>query len=33
MGLWDRVKKDIQKGVDENWARLENICNSTCKVA
>ncbi|HAZ10168.1 MAG: pyruvate ferredoxin oxidoreductase [Omnitrophica bacterium GWA2_41_15] len=24
---------EIQKGVDENWARLENLCNSTCKVA
>ena len=24
---------EIQKGVDENWSRLENLCNSTCKVA
>jgi len=24
---------EIQQGVDENWARLENLCNSTCKVA
>jgi pyruvate ferredoxin oxidoreductase beta subunit len=24
---------EIQRGVDENWMRLENLCNSTCKVA
>ena len=24
---------EIQQGVDENWLRLENLCNSTCKVA
>ena len=24
---------EIQEGVDENWFRLENLCNSTCKVA
>jgi pyruvate ferredoxin oxidoreductase beta subunit len=24
---------EIQQGIDENWARLENLCNSTCKVA
>jgi pyruvate ferredoxin oxidoreductase beta subunit len=24
---------EIQEGVDENWSRLENLCNSTCKVA
>jgi pyruvate ferredoxin oxidoreductase beta subunit len=24
---------EIQKEIDENWARLENLCNSTCKVA
>jgi len=27
------VIDEIQHGVDENWARLENLCNSTCKVA
>jgi pyruvate ferredoxin oxidoreductase beta subunit len=24
---------EIQEGVDQNWFRLENLCNSTCKVA
>jgi len=27
------VIDEIQQGVDQNWARLENLCNSTCKVA
>ena len=27
------VIDEIQQGIDENWARLENLCNSTCKVA
>jgi pyruvate ferredoxin oxidoreductase beta subunit len=27
------VIDEIQEGVDQNWARLENLCNSTCKVA
>jgi pyruvate ferredoxin oxidoreductase beta subunit len=27
------VIDEIQQGVDENWTRLENLCNSTCKVA
>jgi pyruvate ferredoxin oxidoreductase beta subunit len=27
------VIDEIQQGVDENWFRLENLCNSTCKVA
>ena len=27
------VIDELQKEVDENWARLENLCNSTCKVA
>ena len=24
---------ELQKEVDDNWTRLENLCNSTCKVA
>jgi len=27
------VIDEIQQGIDENWSRLENLCNSTCKVA